>query len=70
MKPLTVKELKEKLKDIPDDLELRLSSDSGVDQDPEGEIVITDAFRCGDTFDIYCNVDMDADEEEDFEDED
>ena len=69
MKPLTAKEPKEKLKDIPDDLELILSSDSGVDQDPEGEIVITDAFQCGDTFDIYCNVDMDADEEEGFEDE-
>ena len=70
MKALTVKELKEKLKDIPDDLELRLSSDSGVDQCAEGEIVITDAFQCGETFDIYCNIDMDTDEEEDFEDED
>ena len=70
MQALTEKELQEKLKNIPDDLELRLSSDSGVDQCSEGEIVITDAFQCGDTFDIYCNVDIYADEEEDFEDED
>ena len=73
MKALTVKELKEKLNDMPDDLELRLSSDSGVDQCEEGEIVITDAFKCGNTFDIYCNVYYEDEEdfdEEDFDEED
>ena len=46
-KELTIGELKEKLKDIPDNLIVRLSSDTGVDQsEDEGyEIKILDAWR-------------------------
>lgn len=44
MKALTVGELKKALVDVPDDLEVRLSSDTGVDQG-EGEIIIESARR-------------------------
>lgn len=61
---MTVGQLKEALKDVPDDLEIYLSSDSGVDQCDDGEIVIEKAERIThdfgatyiDRFDIYCNV--------------
>lgn len=61
---LTVGQLKKALKDIPDDLEVYLSSDSGVDQCDNGEIVIEEAKRITldfgatyiDRFDIYCNI--------------
>lgn len=67
-KNITVGELKEALKNVPDDLEVRLLSDSGVDQG-EGEIIIESAKRVSygtvDYFSIYANdVDLE-DEEED-----
>ena len=43
-KALTVGELRKALKDIPDELEVKLSSDTGVDQGDD-EIVIEDAYR-------------------------
>ena len=47
MKKLTVGELKKALENIPDELEVELWSDSGIDQDPYGEAkaVIENAFR-------------------------
>jgi hypothetical protein len=47
MNRLTVKKLKEALKDVPDDLEVELWSDSGVDQCDydDCEVVIEDAYR-------------------------
>lgn len=44
---LTVGELKEKLKDIPDNLIVKLSSDTGADQsdDENFEIKVIDAWR-------------------------
>ena len=68
VKALTVGELKEALKDVPNDLEVRLSSDTGVDQG-DGRIIIESAKRVSydtvDYFDIYANdVDLE-DEEED-----
>lgn len=45
-KRLTVGKLKEALKDVPDNLLVVLSSDSGVDQPQFGsEIVVEDAYR-------------------------
>lgn len=43
-KCLTVGELRKALDGVPDDLEVQLSSDTGVDQG-DGEIVIENAFR-------------------------
>lgn len=43
-KALTVGELKKALEGVPDNLEVRLSSDTGVDQG-EGEIIIESARR-------------------------
>ena len=66
-KVLTVGKLKEALKDVPDDLEVRLSSDSGVDQGI-GEIIIEDAYRVSyknvDYFNIYANDTGDEYDEE------
>lgn len=66
MKELTVKELREALKGVPDDLPVRLSSDTGVDQG-EGDIIIESANRvkCGDMeyFDIYANDIVDDEED-------
>lgn len=59
-KPLTVGKLKRLLKDVPDYLEVRLSSDTGVDQGL-GTIIVEDACRFDDYFDIYAN-DYEADE--------
>lgn len=46
-KKLTVGELRKALENVPDDLEIRLSSDSGVDQGGEvgDEIIVEDAYR-------------------------
>ena len=41
---LTVGKLKSIIADLPDDLELKLSSDTGVDQG-EGDIIIEDVYR-------------------------
>lgn len=66
MKALTVGELKNVIKDIPDDVEVRLSSDTGVDQG-EGIIIIESAshIKYGTTeyLSIYAN-DIDDYEEE------
>lgn len=43
-KKLTVCELKKSLENVPDDLLVELSSDSGVDQG-DGKIIIEDAYR-------------------------
>jgi hypothetical protein len=46
MKRLTVKDLKKALEGVPDNLEVVLSSDTGVDQsDYDGEIIVEDAYR-------------------------
>lgn len=42
-KALTVGELKKALENVPDNLEVRLWSDSGVDQN--GEVIIEEAYR-------------------------
>ena len=67
VKELTVGQLKEALKDVPDNLKVRLSSDTGVDQG-EGEIIIESAERITygsvDYFRIYANDIVDEDEEE------
>lgn len=78
MKNLTVGELRKALEGVPDELEIELSSDSGVDQcgyDDE-EVVIEDAYRCTynykdeketekvDYFVIYANYRNIEDEEE------
>jgi hypothetical protein len=70
-KELTVGELKKALKGVPDDIPVKLSSDTGVDQG-EGRIIIESARRvnyktqCGevDYFDIYANDCDDEDENE------
>ena len=57
MKELTVKELREALEGVPDDLPVRLSSDTGVDQG-YGDIIIEKAcWIKGEDgwFDIYAN---------------
>ena len=75
MKELTVKELRKALEGVPDDLPVRLSSDSGVDQGL-GEIIIEEAnWIKGEDgwFDIYANdhiYDNDDGEEEYVDDED
>lgn len=74
----TVEKLKKSLENVPDNLEVRISSDTGVDQG-EGEIVIEDAYRVNyklpegkhfedgstsvDYFTIYAN-DIEEDESE------
>lgn len=70
-KELTVVELKKALEGVPDDIPVKLSSDTGVDQG-EGRIIIESARRvnyktqCGevDYFDIYANDCNDEDEDE------
>ena len=58
MKELTVKELRKALEGVPDDLPVRLSSDTGVDQG-EGDIIVEKArrvtYKDTDYFDIYAN---------------
>lgn len=44
MKKLTVGQLKKALENVPDELEIELESDSGVDDGPE-EIVVNEAHR-------------------------
>lgn len=66
MRELTVKELREALEGVPDDLPVRLSSDTGVDQGI-GEIIVEKAIRVAygdeDYFDIYVNDRIDDEEE-------
>ena len=69
---LTVGKLKEALNDVPDNLEVRLSSDTGVDQGYDGKIIVENAYRTTfnmnsgeliDYFTIYANeVDCEEDE--------
>lgn len=44
-KKLTVGELRKALENVPDNLEIRLWSDTGVDQ-VGGDVIIEDAYRC------------------------
>lgn len=74
VKRLKVGELKKIIEDVPDELEIKISSDTGVDQG-EGEIVVESASRINynltngetvDYFEIYCNdICNDEDEYED-----
>ena len=70
MKELTVRELREALEGVPDDLPVRLSSDTGVDQG-DGDIIIEEASRVKygdvDYFDIYANDHVDDPDEIDCE---
>lgn len=75
-KELTVGELRKVLEGVPDELHIRLSSDTGVDQGIDGgKIVIENAGRVRyqisdeiiDYFEIYAN-EREIDEEEDEED--
>ena len=46
MAKLTVGNLKKALENVPDELEVELWSDSGVDQsDDDSEVIVEDAFR-------------------------
>ena len=58
MKELTVRDLRQALKGVPDDIPVRLDSDSGVDQGL-GEIIVESARRVTygseDYFSIYAN---------------
>lgn len=68
MKKLTVKELKKVLENVPDNLEVTIWSDSGVDQcefDDDCEVVVEDAFVNKDEFVIYANYRSDEEEDED-----
>lgn len=61
MKELTVKELRAALEGVPDDLPVRLSSDTGVDQG-YGEIVVERAYPARGKFVIYANDCCDEDD--------
>lgn len=72
MKILTVGELKKAIDGVPDEIEVRLSSDTGVDQG-EGEIIVESAmyikYNSSDGtpvehFDIYANDHDDFEEDE------
>lgn len=69
MKKLTVKELKKALENVPDELEIELWSDSGVDQcdDNDFDVIIEEAYKVDDKFIIYANYRdfMEDDNEED-----
>lgn len=62
MKELTVRDLRHALIGVPDDIPVRLSSDTGVDHG-EGDIIIEEAGRVEygdvDYFDIYANDHLD-----------
>ena len=72
-KELTVGELRKALEGVPDDIKVKLSSDTGVDQG-EGMVIIESARRVNyktkrgevDYFDIYAN-DIDVDDEDEYE---
>lgn len=65
MKELTVRDLRQALKGVPDDIPVRLDSDSGVDQGL-GEIIAESARRVTygseDYFSIYANDHADPEE--------
>ena len=77
-KRLTVGELKKALEGVDDNIEVELSSDSGVDQCGDGEVIVekayyqkvhwgpTDNLNVFERFYIYCNTFYE--EEEDYED--
>ena len=65
MKSLTVGELKEALKDVPNDTIVRLTSDTGVDQGEFPIVVESASYNTYyDFFDIYANEEEDYEEEE------
>lgn len=57
MKKLTVGELKEALKDVSDDVEIELMSDTGVDQceDSDYAVIVEEAYMGNNEFVIYAN---------------
>ena len=70
---LKVGELKKIIEDVPDELEVKISSDTGVDQGV-GEIIVESAMRINytntngetiDYFEIYCNDICDDEDEYD-----
>lgn len=78
-KELTVGELRKELEGVPDELPVKLSSDTGVDQGiDDGEIIVEKAGRVTyesktwgviDYFEIYANereIDEEEDEDEDY----
>lgn len=77
-KRLTAGELKKALEGVDDNIEVELSSDSGVDQCGDGEVIVenayyqkihwgpTDNLNTFERFCIYCNTFYE--EEEDYED--
>ena len=60
MNKLIVKDLIELLKGVDENYEIRLTSDTGVDQCAEGMVVVEDIFvnNYTKTLDIYANVRM------------
>lgn len=70
MQELTVRDLRHALVGVPDDLPVRLSSDTGVDQGL-GDIIVEEARRVKyndvDYFEIYANDHLDDPEEIDRE---
>lgn len=77
-KRLTVGELKKALEGVDDNIEVELSSDSGVDQCGDGDVIVENAYyqkiywgptdnrNVFERFCIYCNTF--CEEEEDYED--
>ena len=64
---MTVKELKEKLKNANDDAIIMLSSDTGVDQVEDGyEVIVEDAYGHNKIFYIYCNY-IESEEEKEYD---
>lgn len=65
MKVLTVKQLRDALANVDDDVEVILSSDTGVDQGEEGPIVVESArltaYGNVTVFEIYANEIIDED---------
>lgn len=70
MQELTVRDLRHALVGVPDDLPVRLSSDTGVDQG-DGDIIVEEARRVKyndvDYFEIYANDHVEEYEEMDCE---
>lgn len=69
MGKLTVGKLKKALENVPDELEIELWSDSGVDQcdDNDFDVVIEDAYKHDNKFIIYANYRDFFEDEEDEE---
>ena len=68
VKSLTVGKLKSVIADLPDELEVKLSSDSGVDQGM-GRIIVEDAYRTKYRTVDYLTIYANDIEDDDWEDE-